>query len=297
MNRAAWLVVLCLAAPPAGAAPAADPDTHVVLLGTGTPNPAPDRQGPSLAVVSGGRAYLVDCGTGVVRRAVQAGIRAEDLDRLFVTHLHSDHTLGYPDVILTPGVMGRGEPLLVFGPKGLKAMTARILEAWKEDLEVRWHGGEPSRPASYAVRPVEIGPGEVYRDENVRVIAFPVSHGAWGEEAYAYRFEARDKVVVVSGDTTYDERMATFAKGADLLVHEVYCEAGWRNRTPEWQRYHAAYHTSGPDLGCLAAKVRPRTLVLTHQLLMGAPREKLLEEIRSAWQGEIVDGKDLDVIR
>ncbi|HYN42063.1 MAG TPA: MBL fold metallo-hydrolase, partial [Thermoanaerobaculia bacterium] len=146
------------------------------------------------------------------------------------------------------------------------------------------------------VRPVEIGPGEVYRDENVRVIAFPVKHGAF-KEAFGYRFEARDKVIVVSGDTTYDERMVEHARGADILVHEVYCEAGWAKRTPEWRAYHAAYHTSGPDLGCLAAKVRPRTLVLTHQLLMGAPREALLSEIRREWDGEIVDGKDLDVIR
>ena len=273
-----------------------DPDTRVVLLGTGNPNPTPDRQGPSLAIVSGGRAYLVDCGTGVARRAAEAGIRAEDLSRALVTHLHSDHTLGYPDLILTPGVMQRKEPLQVYGPKGLKAMTARILEAWSEDLEVRLHRGEPSRPESYAVQAVEIVPGEVYRDENVRVVAFPVAHGGW-TEAYGFRFEARDKVIVVSGDTTYDERMVEFARGADILVHEVYCEAGWRNRTPDWQRYHAAYHTSGPDLGCLAGKVKPRTLVLTHQLLMGAPRETLLREIRTGWEGEVVDGKDLEVIR
>jgi ribonuclease Z len=116
--------------------------------------------------------------------------------------------------------MQRTEPLDVYGPKRLKAMTARILEAWSEYLDVRLHRGEPSRPESYAVRPVEIGPGEVYRDENVRVVAFPVRHGGWSE-AYGYRFEARDKVIVVSGDTTYDERMVEFAKGADILVHEV----------------------------------------------------------------------------
>jgi ribonuclease BN (tRNA processing enzyme) len=293
MIRPAILLALFLAAAPSLAA---DPETRVVLLGTGTPNPTPDRQGPALAIVSGDRAYLVDCGTGVVRRAAEAGIKAESLTRTFVTHLHSDHTLGYPDLILTPGVMQRQEPLQVYGPKGLKAMTARILEAWSEDLDVRLHRGEPSRAESYAVRAVEIGPGEVYRDENVRVVAFPVKHGGWAE-AYGYRFEARDKVIVVSGDTTYDERMVEAARGADILVHEVYCEAGWKKRTPEWQRYHAAYHTSGPDLGCLAGKIRPRTLVLTHQLLMGAPREKLLEEIRTGWEGEVVDGKDLDVIR
>ena len=130
----------------------------------------------------------------------------------------------------------------------------------------------------------------------MRVTAFPVKHGAF-TEAFGFRFEARDKVIVVSGDTTYDKRMVEYAQGADILVHEVYCEAGWAKRTPEWRAYHARYHTSGPDLGCLAAKVRPRTLVLTHQLLMGTPREALLGEIRREWDGEVVDGKDLDVIR
>ena len=288
---AALLVLLAAAAPLAD-----DPDTRVVLLGTGTPNPTPDRQGPALAVVSGGRPYLVDCGTGVVRRAVEAGIPVEALDRAFLTHLHSDHTLGYPDLVLTPGVLHRTEPLEVYGPKGLRAMTERNVEAYREDREVRLRGGEPSRPESYEVRAVEVRSGEVYRDENVRVVAFPVRHGAW-EEAFGYRFEARDKTIVVSGDTTYDPRMALHARGADILVHEVYCEAGWAKRTPEWRAYHAAYHTSGPDLGCLAAQVRPRVLVLTHQLLMGASRETLLAEIRQAWDGEVVDGKDLDVIR
>lgn len=133
----------------------------------------------------------------------------------------------------------------------------RAVEAWREDRDVRLHGGEPSSPASYDVRPVEIRPG----------------------------------------DTTYDERMVEYARGAGILVHEVFGEAGFWNRTPEWRADHARYHTSGPDLGCLAAKVRPRTLVLTHQLLMGATREALLAEIRREWGGEIVDGQDLDVIR
>ncbi|HYN42683.1 MAG TPA: MBL fold metallo-hydrolase, partial [Thermoanaerobaculia bacterium] len=153
------LLALALAALTALAAPADDPDTHVILLGTGTPNPTHDRQGPALAIVSGGRPYLVDCGTGVVRRAVEAGIKVEDLSRAFITHLHSDHTLGYPDLILTPGVLERTEPLQVYGPKGLRAMTEKIVDAWRVDRDVRLHGGEPSRPASYEVRPVEIRAG------------------------------------------------------------------------------------------------------------------------------------------
>ncbi|MBN2399823.1 MAG: MBL fold metallo-hydrolase [Candidatus Aminicenantes bacterium] len=272
------------------------PDTHVVLLGTGTPNPVPERMGPAVAVVSSGRVYLVDCGVGVVRRAVQAGFEAKHLVRVFVTHLHSDHTLGYPDLIFTSGVMGRQEPLLAFGPPGLRAMTSRLLKAWKQDLEVRLHGGEPSKPSAYVIKPVEIKAGEVYRDHLLRVIAFPVSHGAW-KHAYGFRFEARDKIIVISGDTTFNETLIAMARGCDILIHEVYCQAGWEKRSPDWQRYHGAYHTSAIDLGRLAAVVRPKKLVLYHQLLMGATPEQMLAEIRVNYAGETIYGNDLDVIR
>jgi ribonuclease BN (tRNA processing enzyme) len=264
---------------------AAAQDTRVVLLGTGNPRPDPERMGPAVAVVSGGRAYLVDCGVGVVRRAVQAGIKAPELTRAFVTHLHSDHTLGYPDLIFTPGVMERTEPLLVFGPKGLK-----------EDLAIRLHGGEPARPEAYRVEVKEIKAGEVYRDELIRVLAFPVSHGKW-PIAFGYRFEAKDKVIVISGDTTLNERLASSAMGADVLVHEVYCHKGWETRSPQWRAYHAAYHTSAPDLGRLAARIKPGKLVLYHQLLMGSTSEQLMAELREHFAGEIIDGKDLDVIK
>ncbi len=271
-------------------------DTRVILLGTGNPSPVPDRMGPATAVVSGGRVYVVDAGAGVVRRAVQAGLKAKDLNRLFLTHLHSDHTLGYPDFILTPGVMMRTEPLQVFGPKGTVTMTKHVMAAWKEDLDIRLHGGEPGKPEAYEVRPNEFKAGEIYRDEHVKVIAFPVKHGSW-KEAYGFRFEAKDKVIVISGDTTYDPRMLDYAKGADILVHEVYCEAGFKTRPKEWQQYHVVFHTAATDLSRLAAQLKPKKLVLTHQLLMGSTPEQLLKEIRSTYNGEIVDGRDLDVIR
>lgn len=271
-------------------------DTRVVLLGTGNPNPQPDRMGPAVAVITGSRAYIVDCGPGVVRRAVQAGIRSQDLNRLFITHLHSDHTLGYPDFIFTPGVMGRTEPLQVYGPKGTRAMTRHIQQAWKEDLDIRLRGGEPSHAEAYVVQVKEFKAGEIYKDDYVRVVAFPVSHGKW-KEAYAFRFETQDKVIVISGDTRYDERMVEAAKGADILVHEVFCEEGWKKRKPEWRAYHAAYHTSSSDLARLAQKIQPKKLVLYHQLLMGCTPETLLAELRAGYGGQIVDGKDLDVIR
>lgn len=268
----------------------------MILLGTGNPNPEPERMGPSAAVVSGERVYVVDVGAGVVRRAAQAGIQMTQLTRGFVTHLHSDHTIGLPDLIFTPAVTGRTTSLELYGPPGLRAMTSQVMRAWKQDMDIRLHGLEPALPGAYVVNAHDVKPGEIYRDDEVRVIAFEVKHGAW-KHAYGYRFEAKDKVIVFSGDTTYSEAVARAAAGCDILVHEVYSAAGLAQRTPDWQKYHAAFHTSGVDLGTLAAEVKPKKLVLYHQLPMGQTAEEVTGEIRQKFAGEIIYGKDLDVIR
>jgi len=267
-------------------------DTRVVLLGTGTPNPDPERMGPSVAVISGERVYIVDCGAGVVRRAAAAGIRMDQLTRLFVTHLHSDHTAGYPDLIFTPAVTGRIELFEAYGPPGLREMTGHIMKAWKQDMGIRLHGMEPADARGYVVRAHDVKPGEVYRDEQVRVIAFQVDHGNW-KHAYGYRFEAKDKVIVISGDTTSSGNLVKAAQGCDILVHEVYAQKGWEKRTPEWRRYHAAFHTSALDPGKLASRIRPGTLVLYHQLPMGETPDEVLREVRQEFSGRVIYGRDL----
>jgi len=176
--------------------------TQIVLLGTGTPNADPDRSGPSVAIVVNDTPYLVDFGPGVVRRAAAAfqkgikGLAVKNLNRVFVTHLHSDHTTGYPDLVFTPWVLERTEPLEVYGPKGIKAMTGHILKAYREDIDIRLGGGEPSNKTGYKVIAREIKPGVVYKDENVTVKAFLVNHGSW-REAYGFRFETKDRTIVI----------------------------------------------------------------------------------------------------
>ncbi|MSU24354.1 MAG: MBL fold metallo-hydrolase [Opitutus sp.] len=271
-------------------------DTRVILLGTGNPNPDPERMGPSVAIVSGERVYIVDAGPGVVRRAAKAGLKMTQLTRAFITHLHSDHTLGLPDLIFTPAVTGRTEGIEIYGPPGTQAMTTNLVIAWKEDIAIRLHGGEPSAAKAYEIRAHDIAPGEIYRDETVRVLAIKVDHGTW-KHAYGYRFEAKDKTIVISGDTTYSESLIAGAKGCDILVHEVYCRKAWETRPPPWKAYHAAFHTLAPDVGRVAAQVKPRKLVLYHQLPMNWAPEDILQEVRAAFAGEIVYGNDLDVIR
>lgn len=275
-------------------------EPRIVFLGTGTPNPDPERQGPSLAVIAGGQAYLVDAGVGVVRQAMKAHgmgveeLAIEKLTHLFLTHLHSDHTLGYPDLIFTPAVTGRKGPLNVWGPRGTRAMTQHIEAAWKEDYEVRSKGGEPMIPEAYEVLVSEIQPGVTHEDENFTIQAFRVTHGAW-KEACGFKFTLGEKTIVISGDTTPCEELVKQAKGCDILVHEVCSDTGLRKRSPEWQAYHRAYHTTGKQLGELCAQIQPKLLLPYHVLLFGEREETLLKEIRDHYGGEVVIPKDLDM--
>ena len=274
--------------------------TQIVLLGTGTPNADPDRSGPSVAIVVNDTPYLIDFGPGVVRRAAAAfrkgikGLEAKKLNRAFVTHLHSDHTAGYPDLILTPWVLERTDPLEVFGPKGIKAMTEHLLAAYREDIDIRLNGGEPSNKTGYKVIAHEIKPGVVYRDSNVTVKAFIVDHGSW-PEAYGYRLETADRTIVVSGDCRPSVSVIENCNGCDVLIHEVYSEAGFARRPVEWQKYHSRYHTSSRELAQLATKAHPGLLVLNHQLFWGTSEEDLLKEVRASYSGKVVSAHDLDV--
>ncbi len=269
------------------------------MLGTGTPNADPDRFGPAVAIVVNEVPYVVDSGPGVVRRAAAAarngvsGLAVEKLRRLFLTHLHSDHTTGLPDFIFTPAVLDRDAPLEIYGPPGTKKMTNHILKAYAEDMEIRLRGLEPSKPRGYEVRTEDIKPGMIYKDANVTINAFAVKHGSW-KHAFGYRFETSDRVIVISGDCAPSASVIEACNGCDVLVHEVYSTTGFARRPPEWQRYHSSFHTSSKELAEIATKAKPKLLVLYHQLLWGATKEQLLEEMK-AYPGKVVFANDLDV--
>jgi len=274
--------------------------TQVVLLGTGTPNAEPDRYGSSVAVVVNGEPYLVDAGAGVVHRANEAflngvdGLAPNTLSTLFLTHLHSDHTVGLPDLILSPWVLGRENPLKVLGPGGPQEVLDHLSKAFERDVDIRINGLEPANTSGYRVESQDVEPGPVYQDQNVRVTAFLVPHGDW-PQAFGYRIETPDRTIVVSGDTSPTESVVENCRGCDILIHEVYSQAGWEGRTPEWQRYHRAFHTSAPDLGELASRANPKVLILTHELLWGTTPEELVAEVQSTFSGFVVYGQDLQV--
>jgi ribonuclease BN (tRNA processing enzyme) len=276
-------------------------DTNLIMLGTGTPVADANRSGPALAMVVGERPYLVDCGPGVVRQtaaAWQKGVAALDVKNLstvFITHLHSDHTLGFPDLIYSPWVLGRRRPLEAYGPAGLKHMAAHIVEAWADDRQVRSSGLEYLPPDGGMVRSHEIMPGKIYEDTYIQVEAIAVSHGSW-RHALAYKFTTADQVVLVSGDTSPNKNLEAAAMGCDILVHEVYLERPFRQRPGPWPEYHRQFHTSTTELAEMAGRIQPKLLVLYHLLTWGFPETLLIEEIRAAgYDGEVVVAEDLDI--
>ncbi len=277
--------------------------TQVVLLGTGTPNAEPDRSGSALAVVVNDVPYLVDFGPGVVRRAAAAspryggpiaGLDIGNLRIAFLTHLHSDHSAGLPDLILTPWVEGRDTPLQLYGPPGIDEMAKHVLKAYEADIDYRVNGSQPANDQGWRVQTYELDDGLVYEDDNVTVEAIRVRHGSW-ENAFGFRFTTPDKVIVISGDAAPDPNLEKYAKRADILVHEVYSDAGFLTKPPEWQVYHRTNHTSASELGEIAERAKPGLLVLTHVLFWGSSEETVLEEVRSTYSGEVVLGHDLDV--
>lgn len=282
--------------------------TQVVMLGTGTPIPDPDRTGPGVTIVVDSIAYLFDAGTGVVRRAAAAGRNgveafapaspkaqpAPRFDRVFLTHLHSDHTLGLADVIFTPWIQGRVAPLDIYGPPGTKRLVKGILDGNAEDIAERSHSsGGPSANGWKSVVH-EIAEGVVFKDSRITVTAFAVPHADW-KYAFGYRIQTPDRTIVISGDKRPNDALIKQCNGCDVLIHEVYSNAGFATLPKARQIYHAHAHTSATEVGDIATRTKPKLLILYHQLFFGSSDETLLAEVRSHFAGRVVSAKDLDV--
>jgi len=278
--------------------------TKLVLLGTGNPNPSPDQSGCALALVVHDTPYIIDFGPGLIRKSARmtpryggeiSGLETHKLKTAFLTHLHSDHTAGYADLILTPWVMGRNVAMEVYGPVGIGHMTDHILKAYQEDIRYRVYGDEPTNDEGWRVNWHEFNrEGEIYRDSNIVVEAFPVIHGSW-PNAWGFRFTTPDRVIVISGDCKPSPRVVEYAQGADILVHEVYSQAGFETKSEDWKAYHRVHHTSTLELAEIAKKTAPGKVVLYHILFWGSSEEELLQEIRSVYTGEVIVGWDLDI--
>ena len=298
--RAAGLALIPLLLAATSVAQSAPDTTSVILLGTGMPVPNHATQGPATAVRLGERLFVFDAGPGVMRQIEAAGLpyRGGPITAVFLTHLHSDHTLGLPDLILTSWVMGRRGPLRIIGPPGTRAMTTKITEAWREDITMRTQGLERGIPGGWRVDVRETKGGIVYDSAGVRVRAFPVPHGGW-HWAFGYRIETPGKVIVISGDTAPSESLVAAARGADVLIHEAYPEVRLKPEDrpggEDWPKYMRLFHTSDRELGALAARAAPRLLILHHIVRMGGTDAELVDGVRAGgYRGAVVIGRDLD---
>jgi ribonuclease Z len=285
-------------------APSLYGSTKLIVLGSGTPNPDPNRAGSAYAVVVNETPYLIDFGPGIIRRAATLSpswggeieaMSIKNFKHAFLTHIHSDHSAGLADLLLTPWVMGRDAKLNLFGPIGLEQMALSTLKAFKDDINYRINGTQPSNKIGYKFNFHLLAEGIAYKDENVLVEAFKVPHGEF-DDAYGFRFTSEDKVIVFSGDTGPSKKVEKFATGADILVHEVYSNEGFLEKTNDWQKYHKEHHTSTFEVGEIASNAKPKLLLLSHILFWGATPDQIIEETRSKYDGQIKIAEDLMII-
>lgn len=280
-------------------------DTRLIILGSGTPNPDPERSGSAYAVIANDKAYLFDFGPGVVRRISSMSetwggqfeqMELKNITVAFLTHIHSDHSSGLADLILTPWVMGRSEPLELYGPIGLKNMSQNITNAYIDDINYRLYGSQPANNKGYLTEVVEIvNDGLIFQDKNISVTAFKNNHGGF-QNSYGYLIESDDKRILISGDTSISKNLIKLGKNLDILVHEVYSSETFKNKTDDWKKYHSEHHTSSIDLGIIANKINPKKLVLSHILYWGATDDSLILDVRKNFDGNIIVAKDLMIV-
>jgi ribonuclease BN (tRNA processing enzyme) len=279
-----------------------DARTRLILLGTaGGPTPKKNRSAPAQVIVIDDQLYVVDCGDGVARQLVRAGLSLPKLRHIFITHQHSDHNADYGNLLLLAWGSGLQTPVDTWGPPPLKRMTRLFLELNEYDIRVRMKDeGRP--PLGPLIRPHEFtGEGIVMRDATVTVRAALVQH-PMVSPAFAYRFDAPDRSIVISGDTARSDRLAAFARGADILVHEAMwlpamdrILAGDPN-APTLRRHLLASHTTAEDCGRVAQAASVKTLVLSH--LVPGGDESITDDMwRGAasryFGGEVIVGRDL----
>jgi len=265
----------------------------VVLLGTGFPRPDPARASASTAIVAGDKWFVVDAGRGATMRIAGTDLKYANLKAVFLTHLHSDHTAGLPDLFDTSWQFGRKTaPLELYGPPGTKRLSSAMLQFFAEDIHWRRDLLEKHPGAGATIRTHIVREGVVYDDGGVRVTAFAVDHKPV-PYAFGYKFESGGETVVISGDTRPTPNLIRYAKGADVLVLEAYLPEFFdKVDTPEVAARLKSYHTSADEAGEIAAAAGVKTLVLTH-LIPGDADETFRERAARKFKGKIVVGRDL----
>ncbi len=261
-------------------------EMRVTLLGTGTPFPNAERFGSAILVEAASKKLLFDCGRGVVIRLTQAGVNPTDLDGLFLTHLHSDHVVGIPDLWLSGWFLGRSKPLPIWGPPGTRSMAEHLVQAFGFDIRIRQATPDPLPAKGVEIDAKEIEQGEIYNDGLTRVSAFLVDHGTV-KPAFGYRIDSVGHSVVISGDTKFCQNLVDFAKGTDCLIHAAW-SVDSENPAPPSKRSIA----SAEDAGRVFAIVKPKLGVVYHY----KDQEGLENAVRKEYRGPFVTARDLMVV-
>ena len=270
----------------------------VSLLGTGTPVPAMSRFGPSILVEAGSQTFLFDAGRGAMQRLAQLEVRWQDVDGVFLTHLHSDHVVGFPDLWLTGWLVGAGRdrPVRVWGPRGTQRMMSKLEEAYDFDIRIRLYDDRRA-PNGVLLFAEDITEGVAFEKDGVTITAFEVDHSpVW--PAFGYRLDYDGRSVVLSGDTRVSTNLIRYAQGVDLLVHEVaspesFQRAGVR---PERIKSVIDHHSTPEQAGEVFAKTNPRLAVFSHIVQPDASEQDLIPPTRKHYAGRVEVGEDLMVI-
>jgi ribonuclease Z len=289
-----WIGVLLLFASAALSGSDSAQDLNVTLLGTGSPQPRMDRFGPSILIEAGKQKLLFDCGRGATQRIEQLKIPFAEIDALFLTHLHSDHVIGIPDLWLTGWLRGRRVPLRVWGPIGTKEMMSHLEQAYQFDIHIRRDVDEKFSSQGVVVVAKDVEQGVVYENEGIKVTAFLVDHGPV-EPAFGYRVDFAGHSIVLSGDTRYSENLIHFSEGVDVLIHEVIDPGAFRAENPsassERIQTVVAHHTTPEQTGTIFSRVKPRLAVYSHIVPGGATG--LIGLTRKKYSGPLEVGEDL----
>ncbi|MFT4516556.1 MAG: ribonuclease Z [Gammaproteobacteria bacterium] len=265
---------------------------RVTILGSGTPRPDINRFSQSILVEAGDEKLLFDAGRGATIRLSQAGINIKDINKVFLTHLHSDHTLGLSDLIMTGWIYQRSQDFQIFGPAGTKDFVKNIKLAFFEDIKIRTVAPENHTLEGLSTPTAEIEEGLVYKKNGVEVIAFRVDHGGGVEHAFGYKIIYNKKVVVISGDTNYSDNLIKYAKNCDLLIHEI-ADAPLKviNNNARVQGL-MNYHTTPSEMAKVINAVNPKFTILTHILALGGIsiseiHNKVLSSVNKDYQVEM----------
>jgi len=272
--------------------PPGGPVIKVTLLGTGTPQPIMERFGPSILVQAGNQSLLFDAGRGCLQRLRQINLSYDKIDALFLTHLHSDHIVGLPDLWLTGWLLSnRAAPLTVFGPVGTSDMVTYLQKAFSFDIKIRIEDDKAIADGS-KLNVTEIQQGVIYEKDGVKVTAFEVDH-APVKPAFGFRIDYKGHSVVLSGDTKYSDNLVTFARGTDLLIHEVVVAPDTLRKTdPKYSIL--AHHPTPEQTAKVFNEVKPKLAVYAHVVkLYGRGEQELLKRTKANYPGRFIIGEDL----